>query len=253
MLASRLIGQVLIDAVGRPIGRIYDILFDSQNYELKYIVTVGLYVNLLKIGLLRRIVPADLLVHIEHAPRLRVVKEYLDKAIRSLRYKRLRSLEKAMRERDILALIMFIPLISLLLYLGIIYFFTIYGQILLWTGVVTLMYLPVLILEVQYIYTPELSLKYIYKKKVFDMNNRLLGIINDFEVDNKSMKIVALTLRSPGYYKVPSWLARVYEEKGFLKFPVSIVQSLNNNSIIVKLSLDELRDFITFSNEFKSR
>jgi len=247
MLASKLIGTLLIDPTGSPIGRICDILFDNRNYSLKYVVVARIYISFLKIGFIRCIIPIQLLTFTGHSLRLNVIIEVLGGIIGNPKYRYLRDLERDMKKRDVITLL-FISLIIVLLYFGIASSFSIYGQIPLWIITAIILFLPVLILEAQYMDIPEISTRYIYKGKVLDINGNLIGLAGDLELNPRTMKITMILVVPPGFHRIPTWLAEVYEKKGVIKLPVNLVKTFSKDNIVLRIKLGDLRKMYSSSS-----
>ena len=240
MLAFKLLGIPIRDPTGKRIGVASDMLFDNMDYRLKYVVIAKIYIKALKLGFMRYIVPAYLLSFMNQLQNLTIVLGVLGEVLSNFRHTYLKDLNKTIKKRDIVALLLAIFTLTLFC-LGVITSYAVYGQVILWIVVALLMFLPVLILEIQYIDVPGISIRYLYKKKILDVNGNLIGFAADIEFNLINNKITKVVMVPPLFHRIPEQLMDMYKVSNQIKLPIKLVKEFRKDCIVLKVKFDELR------------
>lgn len=241
MLAFKLLGVPIRDPTGERIGVVFDMLFDNTDYHLKYVVIAKIYISFLKLGFMRYVIPVYLLSFMNQLQNLTIVSGVLGEVLSNFRHTYLKDLNVTIKRRDMAALLLAIFALTLFC-LGIITSYVIYGQVILWIAVALLAFLPVLILEIQYVDVPGISIRYIYKKKVLDVDGNLIGLAADIEFNLINNKITKVIIVPPLFYRVPEQLMDIYKVSDPMKLPIKLVKEFRKDHIILKVRFDELQD-----------
>jgi len=251
MFSTELIGLSIYDVCGKYLGKISDLVFDIDSYDLKYIVIARFYLKPLGMGLLRKIIPREFIKILSDVVFVSIPLEALNKFISSAKYSRLREIEKKMLKRDIVSLILYLPITLLLFCFGILLFFSIPGQIMLWTSIILVLYLPVLVFETQYLdcyrENTEIFARLIYKKRVLDSENNIIGTAIDINIIvlGETLSISAISIALTANSKIRSKLIEVYRKGRIVMIPINLIKSIEEDRIVLNTSLDKLQEYVS--------
>jgi len=246
VILNELIGLRIHDVCGKYVGRISDLVFDLSNFNLKHVIVAKFFIKFLGLGLLRRVIPKDFISVLPNSKTVFILIpiEMLNALMSNAKYAYLRKLERSMLKCDIISLVLYIPTTLLLLLFGILLFFTIPGQIMLWTGTILALYLPILILETQYLdhhkKQLELSVRTLYKRKVIDLRGNIIGVIRDLNVAFTKEVLTITSIKVLVTADVSMEPLKHGRENRVLMLPVNLVIGIKNGNIIVRKDLNNL-------------